>query len=280
MRWLHFILSHSVFIALCALALSYQTYALLHLNSNNFVYCFIFFATLCSYNFYWIISKYSFTKRTSLSLFIKNNLSYIFLFFVAAVGMMWSVFYIRQAWLWIIIAILLTLLYSLPLWPIAIAKKLRKLGFLKTTLLAFTWAYVTVVIPALIDGSQNLLPICILFTARFFFMLMLCAIFDMRDVQMDKIHSLSSLATDVSTKTLHTFMLISFILYMAAGVLVRYHFGDNLQLAAFAVTGLVVWYVYRLSRQKQGYIFYYFIVDGLMLFSAAASFIAQMFKNW
>ncbi|HRD57181.1 MAG TPA: hypothetical protein PK504_03990 [Ferruginibacter sp.] len=278
MRWLHFILSHSVFIAFCAVALCYQTYTLLHLQHNNAVYWFIFFSTLSSYNFYWLISKYSFSSKTNLEQFVKRNISYLIFFICAAIGMLWATFYIWHTWHFILIAILLTLIYSMPLWPFTFAKGLRKLGFLKTTLLAFTWSYVTVCIPAFVDGTTDMMAINILLLARFFFMLMLCAIFDMRDMQMDKIRSLRSLATDVSKKALNSFMLLSFILYMAAGMLVRYHFNDNLQLAAFVITGLVVWYVYKLSSKNPGYIFYYFVVDGLMLFSALATFVAEMLR--
>ncbi|MFT3981473.1 MAG: hypothetical protein QM687_13440 [Ferruginibacter sp.] len=275
MRWLHFILSHSVFIAVCALALCYQTYTLLHIEGNPWVYVFIFFSTLCSYNFYWLISKYAFSDRLILP-FVEKNISYLLVFALAAAGMLLSVIQIPQALPWICCGVLLTLLYSLPLWPFAFAKQLRRLGFLKTTLLAFTWSFVTVVIPAFAKDQAAWEPVLILLLARFFFMLMLCSIFDMRDVKMDKIHSLRSLATDVSKATLGKIMLAVFVLYMAAGLLVRYHFNDNAQLLAFVITGFCVWYVYRLSLRPQGYIFYYFIVDGLMLFSGLATFIAEI----
>lgn len=277
MRWLHFILSHSIFIALCAMALCYQTVLLLHLPGSVWVYVFIFFATLCSYNFYWLISKYSFGRPQGVEIFIQKNRSYLLVFSIAGLGMLLSAWYIRVALPWIVAGILLTLVYSMPLWPIPLAKKLRKLGFLKTTLLAFTWAYVTVMIPAAMQPLPNEMPVLVLLIARFFFMLMLCSIFDMRDMAMDKIHGLHSLATDVSRQNLQRFLLFAFVLYMAAGILVRYQFHDNAQLLAFVFTGLLVWYVYRLSLRQQGYVFYYFVVDGMMLFSAAASAIAEVF---
>ena len=74
MKWLHFILSHSIFIAVCAVALAFQTAQLLKLDINLFVYGFIFFATLCSYNFYWILSKLSFApKKKNTATFKKRN---------------------------------------------------------------------------------------------------------------------------------------------------------------------------------------------------------------
>ena len=277
MRWLNFILSHSIFISLCALALCYQSFILLHIQPRWYIYAFIFCATLCSYNFYWLVSKYSFSKGQPVAVFLKTNISYVIIFLLSAAGMVISFLFITGAFVWVMIAILLTLLYSLPLWPVAFARKFRKAGFLKTTLLAFTWAYVTVIIPAIPVLETSLQPIAVLFIARFFFMLMLCVIFDMRDMAIDKIHGLHSLATDVSKPVLKKIMLFAFALFMAAGILVRYQFNDIPQLLAFTGTGVVVWFVYRLSFKKQGYLFYYFLVDGLMLVSAALTFLAAWF---
>lgn len=276
MRWLNFILSHSIFISLCALALCYQTFTLLHIPPDRYVYAFIFCATLCSYNFYWLISKYSFSNRQRVRAFLKTNISYVIIFLLSAAGMMVSFFFIPGAFVWVLIAILLTLLYSLPLWPGSFVRRFRRVGFLKTTLLAFTWAYVTVIIPAMPVLETAIQPVCVLFIARFFFMLMLCVMFDMRDMAMDKIRGLHSLATDVSRSILKNIMLAAFAFYMAAGLLVRYEFNDTPQLLAFIFTGVIVWVVYRLSFKKKGYFFYYFLVDGLMLLSAAFTFIAAL----
>lgn len=105
---------------------------------------------------------------------------------------------------------------------------------------------------------------------------MLCIIFDSRDINVDKIHALRSLATDVSRKTLFVLMAIVFIAYLAAGFSLRYYFDDTAQLVAFFITGIITWLVYRLSLKKQNYFFYYFVVDGLMLFSAIATFVASI----
>jgi 4-hydroxybenzoate polyprenyltransferase len=169
------------------------------------------------------------------------------------------------------------LIYSLPLWPFPFAKHLRKAGFLKTTLLAFAWAYVTTIIPGSAILNEGWITLLTLFAARFFFMALLCIIFDTRDIKVDKMNSLRSLATDVSRKSLQIIMLFAFGCYIAAGVAVRLHFRDNSQLLAFLVTGLVVWSVYRASQKPQGYIFYYFVVDGLMLFSALATLVASLY---
>ncbi len=107
-------------------------------------------------------------------------------------------------------------------------------------------------------------------------MLMLCIIFDSRDIHVDKMHALRSLATDVSSRTLQIMMAIIFSLYLLTGFFLRCYFDNREQEIAFLITGLATLTVYRLSLKKQGYFFYYFIVDGLMLFSALATFVASI----
>ena len=276
MKWLQFILSHSIFISFCAFALCCQSFQLLHIPINFFICWLIFFSTLSSYNFYWLISKYHFSDDKNPGYFLQKHFSNVFFFLIAALGLLYNLYLLQQLLPSVIIAVLLTLLYSIPLWPVKQLEFTRKAGFLKTGLLAFTWAYVTVIIPAQQGILISSLSVGLLFAARFLFMLMLCIIFDSRDINVDKIHSLRSLATDVSRQTLAVIMTIAFIFYLANGFLLRYYFDDTAQVIAFFITGIVVLLVYRLSLKKQNYFFYYFLVDGLMLFSAAATFVASI----
>lgn len=276
MKWLQFILSHSIFISLCAVGLCYQTFYLLQLPVNYLIYGLIFCSTLSSYNFYWLISKYYFTSHAKRLSFFSTHFSNLFLFCVASVGLLYCLFQLPKVIPAVCVGIALTLLYSVPLWPIKALAFTRRAGFLKTVLLAFTWAYVTVIIPAQQSLFIDNLPTGLLFTARFLFMLMLCAIFDSRDIKVDKIHALRSLATDVSARSLQVIMILVFCLYMLTGFLLRYYFDNNAQVIAFAITGLLTWLVYRLSLKDQNYYFYYFGVDGLMLFSAAATYVASI----
>ncbi|MEJ7627281.1 MAG: hypothetical protein WKF35_10485 [Ferruginibacter sp.] len=276
MKWFHFILSHSIFISLCATALCYQSYLLLNIQPDNRVCFMLFFSTLCSYNLYWLISKYFFNEEKNLIFFLKKNISYLVFFITAAVIVTYYLFIIPGIFPFALISILLTLLYSLPLWPIRIFSIFRNAGFIKTLLLAFTWTYGTLMLPLQVNFFKITPEIAMLFIARFSFMLMLCAIFDSRDIVIDKMRSLKSLATDLSPLALKIIMGISFFIYISAGILLRLNNHDTAQLTAFLITGVMVFIVYRCSLRVQNYIFYYFIVDGLMLFSAAATYMASI----
>ncbi len=275
MRFLHFILSHSIFIAFCALALCFQTSLLLHFTVDVYLYAFVFFATLCSYNFYWMLGSYS-LARSSPAAFLKKHYTNIIFFFIAAAGLFICLLHVKGLIPLAVIAVLLTLLYAVPLMPFKVLHFTRRAGFLKTILLSFTWAFVTVYIPCKIADVPGAATIWFLFSNRFLFMLMLCIIFDKRDEQLDKIRGLHSLATDVNPVTLRYIMLAIFIAFMANGILLRTHFKDFLQIAALLITGVVTVIVYLYSQKKQGYFFYYFLVDGMMLFSALTTYVASI----
>lgn len=277
MRWLQFILSHSIFIAICAVALCYQSYSLLNIQPDYFIYSLVFFSTLCSYNFYWLVSKYSFAKPGKGKDFFNNNKSYIILFLTSGLGMSVSMYLVPGVFPYLLVGLFLTLLYSLPLWPFQFSIKFRKAGFLKTTLLAFTWAYVTTFLPLALVKDLQVMPLVLLLLGRFFFMLLLCAIFDMRDMKVDKMHALHSLATDISQRLFKVLMMVIFLLYLLMGTILRYELHDPPQFVALLITGLAVWFVYRFSLKPRDYIFYYFIVDGMMLFSAFTTCVADLF---
>lgn len=107
-------------------------------------------------------------------------------------------------------------------------------------------------------------------------MLMLCIMFDSRDAQIDRIHSLKTLATDLNPTAIKILMFITFALYMLVGLVFRSVFNDIPQTIAFLVVGVVTLLVYLGSQREKGYFYYYFVVDGLMLFSSLSAYLATI----
>ena len=117
-----------------------------------------------------------------------------------------------------------------------------------------------------------------IFSRRFLFMLMLCIIFDNRDKELDKIRGLRSLATDLKPITLRILIYLIFILLFTSNFFFR-NYGITLsQSIALQVSTIALLIVYFFSNKKQGYLFYYFFVDGMMLFSALATYVAGFIK--
>lgn len=275
MKWLQFILSHSIFISFCAAALCFQTHQLLNVSPHILVYLLVFSTTLAGYNMYWLVSKFYFSNR-KVSSFLKANISNLIILFLASISSLFCIIKLPYLIIYLLVSTLLTIIYSLPLWPISTKKFFPNIkGYFKTILLAFTWTYSTVIIPVA-ESDVSISSIIILFAARFSFMLMLCSIFDSRDIAVDKLHGLRSLATDVSAKRLKAIMLTTFLFYIIAGLLLRINFTTQYQVLAFIITGIITLYVYYLSTKRRNYFFYYFLVDGLMLISSLLTFVASI----
>ena len=270
----HFILSHSIFISFCAAALGLQTLLLLSQPVNNYLLACIFFATLSGYNAYWITSKLSFNRYSSFSSFLRSNRSSLVVLLTAVAGMLFCFSHLHLVMYNIIITFIFLALYAVPLIPLRQLHFTRKAGFVKTILLALAWTMATILIPLQIAVTEMPTEAILVFLIRFLFMLMLCIIFDKRDAAIDKIRGLQSLATDISAALLNYLMGFIFLVYMLASYALKFYGITMQHIAALILTGICGLLVYIGSFKKREYIFYYFLVDGLMFLSGLLTLLA------
>lgn len=275
MKWFRFILSHSIFIAICAVALCFQTAVLLQISLSVYLYIFIFSSTLCSYNFYWLLSGYAFSNKP-IKAFLQQYNTNVMVLVVACVGLLLSLPHLGSLFAVIFWGFVFTLLYTLPLLPFKFFIIARRAGLVKTILLAFTWAFVTVYIPYKQAATGSVITLTLLFNNRFLFMLLLCIIFDARDTIVDKIRGLQSLTTLIKPATVQYIIVAVFVAYIINGIVFRMYYNEPKQIIALLITSLATLVVYFFSLKKQGYFFYYFLVDGLMLFSAITTYVASI----
>ncbi len=276
MRFLHFILSHSIFISFCAVALSLQTQLLLSLPVNTFLLAFIFFATLSGYNAYWLISRLAFSNKVPASTILNSAKSSLLVLLIAVAGMLYSFLQLHLVMYNIVITFIFLALYAVPLLPIPKLHFTRRAGFLKTILLALAWTVVTILVPLQLSITDMSTAGILLFSNRFLFMLTLCIIFDKRDATMDKIRGLQSLATDITPHLLNRVIAGVLILYAASSAGLQWHGVSMPQVAALLVTGIITGWVYLRSLGQRGYLFYYFLVDGLMFLSGLLTLLASI----
>jgi hypothetical protein len=247
----------------------------MHLAVNFYLIAFVFFATLCSYNFHYLLGYFSGGRKISFHS-LSNRYTGLLILMAGAAGALLFFSAAHIPLQNVVIAFLLTFLYSLPLLPVKQLAFARKAGFLKTLLLAFTWMFVTAYLPL----SQNNIAFTsaglLIMAKRFLFMLMLCIIFDNRDVAVDKIHGLSSLATDLSAKAMQWLMVVIFILLFIINFLLGNHGITIRQVLALQLAAVINVIIYFLSTKKQGYFFYYFVVDGMMVLVTLLTTIASI----
>lgn len=274
--FLKFILSHSIFIAFCAAALSYQTVQLLQLDADLFLYGFIFFATLSSYNVYWLLSKYNYGTVFYVAVFFKKEQWKIVLLIIACGATLLCYLQSQLYFYYVLPAVLLNVIYIIPLIRINAFNFTRKAGFVKTVLLATTWTYVTAFLP--MQKAIEFIDTADLFmlASRFLFMLLLCIIFDSRDIAIDKIRGFKSLATELKPAILHLVVLMNIVLLIGINMLFAFNGITFYQSIGLQTALLATVVAYKFSFHQQGYFFYYFLIDGLMIFSALATFIASI----
>ncbi|MBL0358603.1 MAG: hypothetical protein IPP72_17845 [Chitinophagaceae bacterium] len=213
---------------------------LIHIPFNIYLVSFVFFATLCSYNFHYIMAGAFQQQKISFSL-IYSRYSAVFVLLIGITGVLFFFSGARILPGNVAIALLLTFLYSVPLFPFPLLAFTRKAGFIKTLLLAFTWMFVTAYIPLAEYGVQFTTMGLLIMAKRFLFMLMLCILFDNRDIAVDKIHGLSSLSTHLSAAQMKWLMYCIFILLFVMNFLLGRHAISTKQLVALQVAAFSTW---------------------------------------
>lgn len=273
-----FIFSHSIFIACCAVAMCLETFLLYRQAPSLNILLIVFLSTICSYNFYWLISKWNFSRDRKSFFSSTSNIGYLILLVISFVGLLLLYKVIVTLWIPIVITSFLTLLYCLPLVGFKNLLLRKGNGFIKTFLLAFTWAVVTVVFPLWEQPSIELKSVFLLIN-RFMFVLLLCILFDLRDAAVDKQLSIYSIATDYPIFYVRRLWWVVFAVFVASVSVLFYFTGFTTYIISHLLTSAALAVVYLLAtNKKRGYYFYYFVVDGLMLASYLISSLAHYLK--
>ena len=110
---------------------------------------------------------------------------------------------------------------------------------------------------------------------KFIIMMMIGIIFDYRDIEKDQQFSLSSLPAVFNKPQLIGLMLGLLIINSTLIWLMPFQITDIHRFILMLSTALC-FLMFLLSLKKRNYYFYYFLVDGIMLFSAIATIITTL----
>lgn len=188
------LLYSSTWLALAALGLTWATFLFWQTAMPWRLALMIFAATLFLYNIDSVL-PYKFQQRLVLSgrkRWMLEHRRQLFALALVALAIAATLFFL-DGWQPLMLFLghlaAISLLYSLPLarwrgrW-----RALRDLPLLKVFLIAYVWAAVTVWIPALYLGKALAAPlVVVLFARRFFFILALAFVFDIRDYTKDRL---------------------------------------------------------------------------------------------
>ncbi|UYZ58659.1 UbiA family prenyltransferase [Hymenobacter latericus] len=169
---------------------------------------------------------------------------------------------------------LLSLAYSWPVLPGRNGGRrrgLRDIPGLKTLLIGYVWSAVTVWLPALCLGQPvGTLPVWLLFVRRFFFILAIALVFDLRDVSRDRRAGTATLPVLLGYER-GRYVALGCVMTSAALALPGLPLAGQLVLAVpTLLTALVVWF----AEEARSDYYFALLADGLLLVQAAALLLA------
>jgi 4-hydroxybenzoate polyprenyltransferase len=252
--------------------MTWQSSYILHLTISKDYYCFVFFATICSYNFHWYLTPQSKSmsesksERIQWSLHHKNT--HLLLYFAGVIGSVIFFYTLRQHWFGLFFATLLTFLYSAPKIPLPYFRFLKQVAIGKTIFLTTVWTYVTAILPVFIAGLHFNHEMKWFAASRYFLIYSICILFDYRDRSDDKkegIRTMVNYFDEAGVNRLFIFSLIAFI-FFTIGLLFT---GDSvITVLTLIIPGILLFSLYRQAKHSQSDYLYYFILDGMMMVSA------------
>ncbi|HXB94387.1 MAG TPA: UbiA family prenyltransferase [Puia sp.] len=258
----------SLYIALCAVLMTWQTSQLL-LGTPPSVRLlgFVFFSTICSYNFHWYLTPRSSAPSRRIFWTHHHKALHFILYLTGLVGAGVYLLYLLHWFAAICFAVFLTFLYSAPKLRHPLFKRLREIAVGKTLFLTFVWVYVTTVLPIIVAGVPWNLSFILFTASRFFLIYAICIVFDYRDREDDKLQGIRSMITVLDEKGIDRLFWISLILFFASNLtLSGYHY-PAFYIFLLLVPGLILAGIYRQAKRNFSDDLYYIVLDGLMAFS-------------
>jgi len=267
----------SLFVSCCAVIMLYQTYALIiEKPLNIYLAAFVFFSTVCSYNFHWALTPSSVAPSQRLQWDRKHKSYHLLLSMAGFLGAAVFFFYFIEKWYYIMPSAVLTFLYSAPKIPLPFFQGLKKVAIGKTIFLALIWAYVTSGLPVLIEDALSKRAI-LFFIGQFFFIYSICILFDFRDREDDKADGIRSMITYFNEKGVDILFTISVVVFIIVCLWLRQ---TGLSWVNILLLLIPAWWLislYKYAKRNFSDYLYYFVLDGLMMFSGLLLWLVNRF---
>lgn len=272
MNWLvktfELILFSSIFIALCAVLMCYQTFILFDHPVDPSILAFVFFATICSYNFHWYLtpSIYGLSRKVEWS--YKNKKLHLILLIIGLIGSIYyGLIFIKQ-WEWLLGTAIITFLYSAPKVPHPALRWLRNIALAKTIFLALVWTHVTTTLPVALSGLSIDEGERIFAINRFFLIYPICILFDYRDRKEDLKEGIRSMITDFNDRGIDIIFWGSLFVFAGTLVILWLFYFNLIETIILLLPAVILALIYGSSKTTNSDYRFYLVLDGLMALSA------------
>lgn len=246
----------------------WQSGHLMHLSFSHDYYWFVFFSTICSYNFHWYLTQHSHNGGDRILWSSHHKTTHLLFYFAGVIGSVIFFYKLRQHGLVLFFAVLLTFLYSAPKIPLPYFRFLKLVAIGKTIFLTSVWTYVTTILPVFIAGQHFNHEMKWFAASRFFLIYGICILFDFRDRADDReegIRTMVNYFDEAGVDRLFLFSMIAFI-FFTGGLLLS---GVSLiTVLILIIPGIILFFIYPSAKSSVSDYLYYFFLDGLMMLSA------------
>ena len=256
----------------------YQTYTLIIGKPvNPYLVVFVFFSTVCSYNFHWALTPHMLAPSHRLQWDQKHKSYHLFLSVTGLIGAIVCFFFITKHWFYVGIAAVLTFLYSAPKISFPPFQWLKKIAVGKTIFLALAWTYVTAVLPVLVEGKPITTTVVLFCLGQFFLIYAICILFDFRDREDDKAEGIRSMITYFDEKGIDILFSISIIIFIILVFLLSKQGIEWGNITLLLVPSIILIPLYKYAKRNFSDYLYYFVLDGLMMFSGLLLWLVNRF---
>ncbi|MEI6948315.1 hypothetical protein V9K67_14050 [Paraflavisolibacter sp. H34] len=253
-----------------------QTWYLFQLQPELRYLLFVFFGSLCSYNFHMLMTPGIYGGSEKMQWSVRHRWLHLALFLLGLAGAGYYVLHLLEHWPWLMATAFITFMYSAPKVPFPIFRDIKKIAIGKTVFLALVWTHSTALLPLVVSqvhwqGTHGLFIL-----NRFFLIYAICVVFDFRDREEDKREGIRTLITYLSERGINILFWCCLLLFAFTTLLLYRQGFAAADCIALFLPGLILALLYDYSKKQPSDVLYLFVLDGLMMFSAVLLFLLHL----
>ncbi len=262
-----FFLFSNLFISLCAVAMTAETYLLAHSAINRLYILFVFASTFALYNLqrlFYTGKKFGDSKSERHRWIFEHRKLLLVLSAAASTGIAILIFFFPVKFiLWFSLLGLISLSYFLPF------TNLRSIPLVKAVLVALVWTCITYYYPLFITSLR--VEDCQGGIARFFFLISLAVAFNIRDIEIDRKSSVKTLPVIFGAKP--TKILCVIFLFGFSVLIIFLDYNMRIQIGLlFSALATVMFIFY--ARETRSEYFYSLWMDGMLILQCLLVWVA------
>lgn len=269
-RTFQIFLFSNLFISFCAVAQGLLTYFLLGIHPDKYILSLLFFATLLIYNIDRIIysnmpASIYMTERKELVNEYAN--SFRVLAYFSAVAIFIILFFLPLKIFSVLIPLaIISVAYSVPI--LSDKGKIPALKYWygqKAFVIATVWSVSCVLIPIIASSILlSVLEISLILAARFFFIIVLCIQFDIRDVEQDRANKWNTIPVIFGIKRANAISYLLLVLFMVIIGINSFYIG-RMEYMGMLVSAIFTGMLIHFGSYSRSENYYSFFMDGMMI---------------